>query len=71
MFNIFEESSTSHVDPSYCSKKLKNLYDFWRTLEIKKQNSGLYKQKKQDFIYELNNLFDITQVNAMTIIIRR
>lgn len=56
-------------DPSYCSKKLKKLYDFWRTLEKNKsRNSDLHKQRRQDFINELNDLFDIAHVNAMSII---
>ena len=56
-------------DPSYCSKKLKKLYDSWRTLEKNKsRNSDLHKQRRQDFIHELNDLFDIAHVNAMSII---
>lgn len=55
--------------PSYCSKKLKKLFDFWRTLEkTKSRNSDLHKQRKQDFILGLNDLFDIAHVNAIAII---
>jgi len=48
-----------------CIKKLKKIYEDWRTLEKNSKRTGdLYKQREKNFADCLNDLFDISHANA-------
>ncbi|CAG9793804.1 unnamed protein product [Diatraea saccharalis] len=52
-----------------CVKKLVSLYQIWRDLQKNsKKTQDVFKQRRQEFLSNLNNLFDIAHVDALQLI---
>ena len=50
-------------------KKLVNLYQFWRELQKNAQKiQSVFKQRRQEFVNNLDNLFDIAHADALQLI---
>lgn len=50
-------------------KKLVNLYQVWRDLQKNAQKTqDVFKQRRQEFVNDLDNLFDIAHVDALQLI---
>lgn len=52
-----------------CVKKLLNLYQIWRDLQKNaKKTQDVFKQRRQEFVTNLDNLFDIAHADALNLI---
>lgn len=52
-----------------CVKKLVNLYQVWRELQKNaKKTQEVFEQRRQEFVSNLNNLFDIAHADALQLI---